>query len=133
MTDKYLKIMADYSSTGLWDRFGMEIMFEEVPELPFWWVPKFKEWTEWYEENDDWMEESEHDFPYQAFSDAGRELTQKLANVFSDWEIWYFDEAEMLRVIQSEKNSGLVKPKDENEQKYLIRIVSQPSESQGNT
>ena len=133
MTDKYLKIMADYSSTGLWDRFGMEIMFEEVPELPFWWVPKLKEWTEWYEENDDWMEGSEHDFPYQAFSDAGRELTQKLANVFSDWEIWYFDEAEMLRVIQSEKNSGLVKPKDENEQKYLIRSVSQHSESQGNT
>lgn len=133
MTDKYLKIMADYSATGLWDRFGMEIRFEEVPELPFWWVPKFKEWTEWYEENDDWMEGSEHDFPYQEFSDAGRELTQKLANVFVDWEIWYFDEAEMLRVIQSEKNSGLVKPKNENEQKYLIRIVSQPSESQGNT
>jgi hypothetical protein len=93
MKDKYLKIMADYSSSGLWDREGKMIDIEDVPELPFWWVPRFKEWTEKYEDNDDWMEDSDGDFPYEKFSADGRVLAQKLANVLKDWEIWYFDEA----------------------------------------
>lgn len=103
MTDKYIKIMADYSSTGLWDRDGMMLELDEVP-LPFWWVPKFKRWTEWYEENDDYMEDSIVDFQYQKFAAAGEDLATQLAKVLPDWQIWYFNEHMFIEAMNNSKN-----------------------------
>jgi len=98
-SDKYVRIMADYSSTGIWDRAGIMLNVEEVPELPFWWIPRLKAWTEKYEDNDDYMEDSQSDFPYEEFAAEGLELAQSLATILADWEIWYFDENEMMKAI----------------------------------
>jgi hypothetical protein len=65
-SDKYIKIMADYSSTGIWDRDGFMLNIEDVSELPFWWIPRLTAWTEKYEDNDDYMEDSQNDFPYKS-------------------------------------------------------------------
>jgi hypothetical protein len=96
-TDKYIRIMADYSSTGIWARDGIMLNIEDIPELPFWWIPRLKAWTEKYEDNDDYMEDSQNDFPYEEFAAEGLELALSLATTLADWEIWYFDENEMLK------------------------------------
>lgn len=94
---KYLRVMADYDSSGLWDNKGLEVIPEDIPEIPFWFIPKLKAWANEYEDNDSYLEDSENDFPLKEFSEKGLELAQKLAKVMPDWEIWYYDEHKMVQ------------------------------------
>ena len=52
MSKNYIKLYADYGSTGLWNREGM-VPFESVninEELK----QKISRWINWYSENIDW-------------------------------------------------------------------------------
>lgn len=90
--DKFIKVMADFSSTGLWDRQGVMLELTDIPELPFWFSKELVPWCEKYEDYDFDMEDAENDFPLEEFAAEGKVLAQKLAKAMPDWEIWYFDE-----------------------------------------
>ena len=90
--NKFLKVMADYSSTGLWDQDGINVSLDnynlsESTRLAL------DLWVNWYEENDDWKSESERKgFGLIKFSELGLRVAQAIKKDLPDFEIVYFDE-----------------------------------------
>jgi len=95
----YLRVMADYSSSGLWNREGMNVEprfeFHDDHKLSPQTLQALKEWCSWYEQNDDYLSEDARRIPLfdlKSFSDLGFAIAKMIKHDLPDYEIVYFDE-----------------------------------------
>ena len=94
MKNNYVKLMADYSASGVWDAEGVMLELERLPiSAPL--MAKIHAWASWYGQNDDYLPAAERSlpaFPFKAFSAMGRELAGSLKAELPEWTVVYFDE-----------------------------------------
>lgn len=109
---KYLKLMADYSSSGIWREDGCNVEHDFAPiseSLSL----AIKCWCAIYETNDDWREPEERtsNFSSKYFSNLGLEIAKQLKKELHDWTIFYFDEYQASKFLRID------------EKKYLYEIT----------
>ena len=95
---KFIKLMADYSSTGLWCEYGTNLGPHNLPvskELH----ERIRLWCEEYEKNDDWLPIDERSgvFDLRLFAANGLEIAKAIKEELPDWTVIYFDEYELDR------------------------------------
>lgn len=90
----YIKLMADYCSTGLWSKDGTVLELADLPISPELGTAITK-WVQWYDvHNKDYLPLDERaEFPLQDFSNVGKELATKLKTEMPQTQVFYFDEA----------------------------------------
>jgi len=102
--EKYLRVMADYSCTGLWniDRVNIDVENLGLSEST---VKAFNDWCMEYERNDDYLPEefrSDPQFDLMDFSLKGLELAMLIkSELGEDWKVVYFDEWKMLSLLDA--------------------------------
>lgn len=95
----YVKLMADYCSSGLWNKAGANIDPSEVPindELK----ERLELWCRWYEKNPGYLEPKEkakgypeYFFDTAAFSREGRLIAKEMRKQLpNNWVIEYVNE-----------------------------------------
>lgn len=85
--EKYLKLMADYCSSGFWNSEGCNLHESEVP-VHYWLKQMVDDWQALYDAHS-----LDDDFDVKAFSKQGYALAVKIKQNLPDWDIVYFDEA----------------------------------------
>jgi len=98
--DKYLRVMADYSSTGLWNKDGSNVDVGDYALSPET-VKALSDWCDLYETNDDYLEESDRKHPMfdlQAFSAQGLDVAKAIKRDLPDYNVIYFDEFKLTTV-----------------------------------
>jgi hypothetical protein len=96
---KYLKVMADYSSTGLWDKDGFNVEVENY-NLSQETLDALKAWTNLYEINDDYLCHEDRKLPLfdlEEFSKQGLIIAKAIKRELPDFEIVYFDEFAVMK------------------------------------
>jgi hypothetical protein len=88
---KYVCLMADFCSSGVWNEDGVSMCISEVP-MHFWLKQMIDDWQAWYD-----REAGSTDFDVTTFSKHGYALAVKLKQNLPDWTVVYFDEAAFLR------------------------------------
>lgn len=94
MMIKYVRVMADYCSTGLWDENGVNACVEGYnlsPET----INALAAWCHEYELNDDYLPFIDRKVPafdVKAFSERGLEVAKMIKRDLTDWKVIYFDE-----------------------------------------
>jgi hypothetical protein len=91
---KYLRVMADYSSTGLWDDRGYNVDPEdyELSELT---LLALQLWCRWYEYNDNCLDLNERQTPLfdlDEFVEAGKAVAQMVKRDLPDFKVVYYNE-----------------------------------------
>jgi hypothetical protein len=91
--DKWVRVMADYSSDGLWERDGCMMGREDLPISPEL-AARHEAWCRWYEDSEFFMAESERTRPFDlaAFSAEGLSIAKAIKAELPDWTVIYFDE-----------------------------------------
>lgn len=97
--EKYIRVMADYCSAGLWGYDG--IMVEAIDlDLPNTIAKRLDAWQRWHDrDNQDYLEESvrSKEFDTMTFSLEGLRIAQAIkAYLGDDWTVIYFDEEKSL-------------------------------------
>lgn len=90
MSDRYVKLMADYSSDGVWHRSGAMMDRTSLPiseglhRLIF-------DWCVWYEDSEFWREPDERKFEFDtpAFNARGELIARLLKMELPDWTVEY--------------------------------------------
>jgi hypothetical protein len=90
----WVKVMADYSATGLWDSTGVPLEHDEVP-ISLALRERLSAWCNRYELNEDYLPGAEGSFDYAGFSADGLAIAKALKTELPDWTVVYFDEREM--------------------------------------
>ena len=85
---KYVKLMADFCSTGVWNEKGASIDIDSLP-IHFWLKTMINEWQATYDREGFDM----FAFNVKAFSKNGYALAVKLKQNLPDWTVMYYDEA----------------------------------------
>ena len=88
---KYLKLMADYCSSGLWDECGSNLEMDDLP-IHFWLKRMINDWQAEYDCLAFSTDESVPfgpNFDIESFSKRGYALAVKLKQNLPDWEIEY--------------------------------------------
>lgn len=92
---RWVRVMADYSSSGLWNSLG-ESMDPDVLPVSAAWLDRLQAWCDWYESNDDYLPAPARRrplFPIVEFCAQGLALARALkAELGEDWTVVYFDE-----------------------------------------
>lgn len=101
---KYVKVMADYCSTGLWNKDGinMDVAFYTLSPPT---VNALRDWCLWYEKNDDYMPEGQRKrppFDIEAFATEGLRVAKMIKADLPDYTVMYFDELLLDRLGQVE-------------------------------
>ena len=84
---KYVRLMADYCSSGVWDENGTNIDIDDLP-AHFWLKQMISAWQAIYD-----VHSLNEDFDVKTFSEQGYALAVKLKQSLPDWTVEYFDEA----------------------------------------
>lgn len=99
----WVKVMADYSSCGLWDSRGVHSDDSELPvsdELK----ARLRQWCDWYERNDDYLPEPTTQFDYTAFAAEGLLIAKAIKAELPDWTVMYFDESKLHNSLSAGKS-----------------------------
>jgi hypothetical protein len=88
---RWVKVMADYSSCGLWDSNGVHSDDADLPVSESL-KARLRKWCDWYELNDDYLPEPTTQFDYEAFSAEGLLIAKAIKAQLPDWTVVYFDE-----------------------------------------
>lgn len=84
----YVKLMADYCASGVWNREGVNVDIDSIP-LPYWLKQMITDWVALYDRESF----DDKNFDYAKFSKDGYALAVKMKqNLPADWEVFYFDE-----------------------------------------
>ncbi|WP_063812538.1 hypothetical protein [Burkholderia cenocepacia] len=91
---RWVRVMADYSSNGIWAQSGGSAELEYLP-VSVALHQRLAAWCVWYEKNDDYLPEEERkaNFDYAAFSAEGLAIAKAVKAELPDWTVVYFDEA----------------------------------------
>lgn len=96
MAEKYIMVMADYMTDGLWHKNGTPLCDDEIKklELDIFLLKRLNKWCDWYETNDDWSVNSKHDFEYEKFADEGLQIAKQIKKSLAKkgFDVWYCDE-----------------------------------------
>lgn len=85
---KYVRLMADYCSSGVWDEDGVNVSLNSLP-IHFWLKTMITEWQAKYD-----REAFDNDkFDVETFAKHGYALAVKLKQNLPDWTVMYYDEA----------------------------------------
>src|SRR6185312_8878778 len=97
--EKWVRVMADYSSDGLWHKDGCTAAAEDLPiSAPL--QARLRAWCDWYEQNTDYLPADERKpFDTPAFAAEGREIARAIKAELPEWTVIYLDEAELEAVI----------------------------------
>jgi hypothetical protein len=93
----YIRLAADYSSTGLWNEDGVNI--DPPAELSATTLAVLKAWCQLYETNDDYLEDADRKTPHfdlAAFAEQGYQVARLIKQDLPGYEVWYFDEHKAL-------------------------------------
>lgn len=94
-TPCWVRVMADYSASGVWNSLGESMDADKLPVSAAW-LDRLQAWCDWYEDNDDYLPAVARKrplFPIAEFCAEGRALAQALkAELGADWTVVYFDE-----------------------------------------
>ena len=112
---RFVKVMADYSSTGLWDSQGCSVE-ETFAPMSAALLERLRAWCRWYESNEDYNPEPVEQFDYAAFSAEGLNIARALKAELPDWTVVYFDEAKM---VQSQRGG----PKERSFFEYVVTVA----------
>ena len=85
--NKYVRLMADFCSSAVWDENGTNIDIDDVP-MHFWLKSMITQWQAWYDREGF----DEDTFDVKTFSKHGYALAVKLKQNLPDWTVIYFDE-----------------------------------------
>jgi len=87
-----IKLMADYCSTGLWDRSGRPFAAKSVPHISEELLQDIAKWNLEYE-----MKVDSDSFDLQDFSERGLQLAIRIRKEMPDtWVVFYFNEHKLL-------------------------------------
>lgn len=92
--DKWVRVMADFSAAGLWNRNGAAVGAEELP-VPDDITARLCAWQEWYERDcQDYLPimERERHLDQPAFTEEGRQIAKAIKAALPGWTVVYFDE-----------------------------------------
>ena len=87
---KYVRLMADFCSSGVWDENGTNLDIDSLP-IHFWLKSMIGEWQAQYDREVD--PSSMDDFDVKTFAKHGYALAVKLKQNLPDWTVMYFDES----------------------------------------
>lgn len=92
--EKWVRLMADHSSTGIWLSDGTMAEPDEFPVSSHLHA-RIETWCGWYERDQNYLfpHERTTDFDYKAFSAEGLAIAHAIKAELSDWTVFYFDEA----------------------------------------
>jgi uncharacterized protein involved in propanediol utilization len=92
--DKWVRVMADYSSDGLWRRDGAMFSRSDLP-VSAGLAARHAAWCAAYEASEFYMpeEEREKEFDLAAFAAEGLAIARAIKAELPDWTLVYYDEA----------------------------------------
>lgn len=107
--DKYIRVMPDYASNGIWHRQGIHAEPDELPiskSLHEW----LAAWANRYDINDDFLPESERKnrLDWSEFTSEGLAIARAIKAELPDWTVVWWDEqklAEAMRSVSGERPS----------------------------
>jgi len=90
---KYVKLMADYSSSGLWGHDGIMIHDSDLPVSDIL-KKKILQWVQWYEPSQYFLspEERTVNFDLKSFSKIGEEIAKEIKLELPSWIVIYWNE-----------------------------------------
>ena len=91
LSTKHITLMADYSSSGVWDKDGFNLFLDILP-ISVALKAAINGWTDWYETNTDYDRSLPSTFQTKAFSCVGYQLALDIKRELPLWNIVYFDE-----------------------------------------
>lgn len=95
----YVRVMADYCSTGLWNENGENVDVDDYA-LSTSTIKALKEWCHLYEHNDDWKPFIDRKIPafdIKSFSEKGLEIAKMVKLDLPQFKVVYFDEYAFLQ------------------------------------
>ena len=101
--EKYLRVMADYSSTGLWNKDGINVEVDSLG-LSEGVLKSLDDWCLEYERNNDYLPEeyrTDPRFNLKEFSERGLEVAKLIKSELKDFKIVYFDEFKMVTMLDA--------------------------------
>jgi hypothetical protein len=92
--DRWVRVMADYGTDGLWERDGVMMDRQDLPvsaEL----AKRHLTWCDVYERSEFYLDPSERkrEFDLPVFAAEGMEIARAIKAELPDWTVVYFDEA----------------------------------------
>lgn len=95
-TQKWVRVMADFSAEGLWAKDGSGCGACELP-ISDALKKRLRAWQDWFEDDcESYLPPEERnqprDFNVAAFSAEGREIARAIKSELPDWTVIYFDE-----------------------------------------
>lgn len=92
--DKWVRIMADYGSSGIWERGGASV---EDSELPISDALKGRlfAWCIWFESSEYYLPKTDRTAPFdaKAFATEGLAIAREIKAALPDWTVIYRDVA----------------------------------------
>lgn len=94
MTDRWVRIMADYCADGMWDRDGAGGFAPDVP-ISTALRARIGEWCATYDKTDLYLPVEMRKVPFdmEAFCAEGLAIARAVKSELPDWTVVYFDEA----------------------------------------
>lgn len=115
ITPRWVKVMADYSSSGLWNSNGANADVDFVP-MSAALRARLDAWCLWYEKNEDYLGTPDSDFDYVSFCAEGLAVAKAIKAELPDWTVVYFDESKMPGIAPgTERAGGRAVPREEYE------------------
>jgi hypothetical protein len=92
--EKWIRLMADHSSTGIWLRDGTMAEPDELP-MSSHLRARIETWSGWYESNQSYLFPHERTiaFDYKSYSLEGLAIARAIKAELPDWTVVYFEEA----------------------------------------
>lgn len=99
--DRYIRVMPDYCSNGIWHRDGMHAEADELPvskEL----LERLARWSDWYNINDDFLlaAERKNKLSWAEFDKEGLSIAYAIKRELPDWTVVWFDERKLMTLIR---------------------------------
>lgn len=96
--EKYVKLMADYCSSGVWEIDGIMMDIDALPISERLRVA-IRKWVDYYETNDDYLAEDDRtsDFDVDFFGEEGYKIAKLIKAELPDWTVMYYDEREFTK------------------------------------
>ena len=90
--DRFVKLMPDFCSEGVWNREGVHMSLDELP-IHYWLKCMIREWIAEYDRGYSAMDDDTFDM--EKVAKHGYALAVKLKQNLPDWTVMYFDENKM--------------------------------------
>jgi hypothetical protein len=88
---KWVRVTADFSADGVWDRQGKLCDLDGLP-VSDGLKKRISAWMEWFDRGADPSDRNSIPFDVRVFSEQGLEIARDLKRELPDWTVVYFDE-----------------------------------------